>query len=259
MKQYVITFLLALLPVTLLLLTACSDDGPSGPSNIIAQIEVYKGSEGVLNRHSVYNFTYDGRKRVSRVRTSYLNQEIDYTYDGDNFSYRWIKDNESDEGTSFVNRFEASLGAGRVNIGKSTLGNYVYFYMNKGYLKEVSVGADKSLNYDWGKASLKIMGEPSLYETEYNYSHVANDYSFDLNVLSQLIDERENYVEVVNTYGQLAGVLGTKYPYILENADYSYKYSYDQRGRLTRIEQIPTSHFSGKRDSYEFRLIYDKD
>lgn len=50
------------------------------------------------------------------------------------------------------------------------------------------------------------------YNSDYKVSTIANDYSLDLNTLAQWIDDRENYTTVMNTFGQMAGILGKEVP-----------------------------------------------
>lgn len=251
LKQYAAFLLLAALPC----MVACSDDeGPAMPSDEIVQVDFYKSGGDSFTIQARYKFTYDAKSRVTGVRTDYLRQEVSFTYGASTIAYRWEGMNA--DSTLFINRFEADLKNGRVNVMRSDRGNYTYFYNAQGYLSDVSFAANKSLSYKWNKNALLIESDPTTYETEYNYSTVLNDYSIDLNVLPQLIDAREEFALVLNSYGQLAEVLGQRYPYFLEDTDYSYRYHYDENDRLVQIEMTPAGLVPGKQETYWVMLTY---
>lgn len=242
--------------------TSCSDDDPKSPSKEIVKVEIYKAEDGAFRLQAKYNFSYDGRDRVTNVRTDYGTQEISYTYGTGSMAYRW----EGYDTVSglFISRFEAELRNGRVQVGaadrtqglSSETYNYSYFYNGQGYITDATFGGSQSFNYTWGKQTLIVKGRPTTYDAEYRYSATQNDYSFDLNVLPLLVDSRTDVLLAMNAYAQLVGVLGTRYPYFLEDVDYTYGYQYDAEGRLVQISQTPASLTPGKQDTYWFLFTY---
>ncbi len=256
MKRLFATGCLLMLSITSLsLLTGCSDDdGPKLPSRFITQVDVYKNNNGSYEIASRYEFGYDAKK-ISNVSISDKDQEVTYTYGTNKIEYRW--DGVNEDNTTFTKRFESSLTTGRVNIGNLTsTGNFTYFYTPQGYISEAAIGADMRLVYKWGNSSVFIESDPVTYETEYRYTIIDNTYSIDLNVLTQMADNRKDFTLVMNSYGQLAGVLGTRYPYFLEDSDYIYKYSFDENNRLVQIEQTPATTKPDKQDAYWYRITY---
>jgi len=109
------------------------------------------------------------------------------------------------------------------------------------------------LEYQWNKKNLtSITSTPrGTYNSDYKISTIANDYSLDLNTLAQWIDERPNYINVVNTLGQMAGILGKRSENIIEDTYYTYDYSFLQDGRLKDITLIDTN-----KTGYSFLLRY---
>lgn len=86
-----------------------------------------------------------------------------------------------------------------------------YSYDNEGYLKSCNNNGTV-LEYNWESGNLSsITTTPrGTYNSDYRVSNIANDYSLDLNTLAQWIDDRENYTTVMNTFGQMAEILGKK-------------------------------------------------
>ena len=72
-----------------------------------------------------------------------------------------------------------------------------------------------------------------------------------MTTLAQWIDERPNYINVVNTLGQMAGILGKRSENIIEDTYYTYDYSFLQDGRLKDITLIDTN-----KTGYSFLLRY---
>ena len=101
-----------------------------------------------------------------------------------------------------------------------------------------------------------VKGHPSTYDAQYSYSQVENNYSIDLNALPLLVDMRTDVQLAMNMYAQLAGVIGARYPYFLQDADYGYDYLFDADGRLVQIVQTPTSLKPDKQVTYWFMLHY---
>lgn len=259
--KYAALWLLALLPVV----TSCSDDdGPKKPSNEIVQVDIYKAEAGAFQIEAQYKMTYDGKNRLNTVRTDYNSQVINYEYGVNSVAYRW-------EGTHpttgvFVNRFEAELRGGRVQVGSvdckegmdetSKISNYNYHYTSKGYILDATYGGSQSFNYEWGKNGLIVKGHPTTFDAQYRYSKVENGYSINLNALPLLVDMRTGVQLAMNMYAQLAGVVGARFPYFLEDVDYSYDYLFDADGRLVQIVQTPNSLKPEKQTTYWFMLHY---
>lgn len=245
-----------LIAATATMFYSCSDDSPKKPSREIAQVDLYKMTEGNYLFDKSYKFNYDSKNRLNSVRTEYQEQEIVYNYQASSVAYRW--DRKLDEEATSVNRFESELKNGKVNVMTSTNGNYTYFYSGKGYITDVSYAGDQRLSYLWGKKGLVINSTPDQYDTEYLYTDIENTYSIDLNALLQLTDSREGFTAIMNTYGQMAGILGTKYPYILQDIDYNYTYSYDTNDRLVLIELKPASLKPDKQTAYWIMFTYEE-
>jgi len=248
------------------MITSCSDDESKEPSREIAMVEIYKAESDVLYAEAQYKFTYDGRGRLSNVRTDAQSQEVSYTYGTGSLAYRW-EGNDEDKGL-FVNRFEAELRNGRVQVGsanhscgtESRTFNYAYYYNSRGYITDATFGGEQSFNYQWGKQTMLIQGRPSGFDAEYKFClSVQNDYSIDLNVLPLFVDSRADILLALNVYGQLAGVLGSKYPNLLEDVDYTYRYQFDAEGRLVQIIQQPASLKPEKQNTYWFLITYNED
>lgn len=262
MKVYCKYVMLLLLGVSPVVVSCSDDDGPKKPSREIVQVDIYKAKSETFQIEAQYKMVYDGKDRVSGVRTDYNSQEVTYTYGVNNVAYRW-EGNDSVNGV-FVTRFEAELRNGRVLVGsvdcnvgtESKTYNYNYHYTVKGYVLDATFGGTQSFNYEWGKTGLLVKGHPSTYDAQYAYSEVDNDYSIDLNVFPQLVDARADVQLAMNTYAQMAGVIGARYPYFLQDTDYSYNYLFDADERLVQIVQTPSSLKPEKQTTYWFMIHY---
>ena len=193
---------------------ACSDDDDkksSAPSKVITGIKVYK----ITNSQISYNYSSENSPLVEMTTTL-------------------------ENGRSYVCKFSNQDSP------------ITYSYNNEGYLKS-SNNNGIVLEYQWNKKNLSsITSTPrGTYNSEYKVSTIANDYSLDLNTLVQCIDERQNYVNVVNTFGQLAGILGKRSENIIEDTYYTYDYSFLQDGRLKDITLIDMNN-----TGYSFLLHY---
>lgn len=262
-KIYAALWMTAALPLGMTMGACSDDDGPSAPSREIVQLDIYQAESDAFALQARYKFTYDGHNRLTGVRTDFLNQEVAYTHGTNSIAYRW-EGNDPDNGGLFVTRFEAELRNGRVQVGsaqsdsgvESQTFNYAYYYNAKGYITDATFGGSQSFSYQWGNRTLVVQGRPSTYDAEYNYSTVDNNYSIDLNAIPLFVDGRADVMMAMNTYAQLAGALGTPYPYFLEDTDYAYTYHYDTDGRLVQIVQTPSSLLPGKQQTWWFVLGY---
>ncbi|MBR5803490.1 MAG: hypothetical protein IKY31_04020 [Bacteroidaceae bacterium] len=261
LEKYVALCLLAALPVV----SACSDsEEPKKPSTEIVQVDIYKSDVDAFQLKDQYKITYDGKNRISSVHAKFNSQEIAYTYGEKSISYRWEGTNSSTG--VFVNYFEAELRNGRVQVGSvdnkegvdavTKIYNYSYHYTSQGYIQDATYGASQLFNYEWSNTGLVVKGRPSVYDAQYSYSDVTNDYSLDLNVLPLLVDARTDVQLAMNMYAQLAGVLGTRSSYFLQDADYEYDYLFDAEGRLVQIVQTPSSLKPERQDTYWFMIHY---
>jgi hypothetical protein len=258
-NKYAALLMLAALPW----ISSCSDDNaPKKPSREIVQIDVYKAETDAFHMQAQYQMTYDGKDRISSIRSNYNSQEVAYTYGNNNLTYRW-EGNHPEIGV-FVINFESELRNGRIQVGlidynmgtESNTFNYSYYYSPRGYVQDATYGGSQLFNYDWGKTNLVIKSRPSTYDAQYSYSDVTNDYSFDLNVLPLLVDTRVEAQLAMNLYGQFAGVTGSRYPYFLADTDYSYNYMFDADDRLAQIVQTPATLKPEKQDTYWFMIHY---
>ena len=247
--------------------TSCSDEEEikiKVPSREIVQIDIYKAdlASHTFCREALYSIVYDSKNRISDIRSDYRSQQIRYSYDSNHFSYTW--GGTDSENNLFSYNFEAELRNGRAQVGSLTKtdntditgSNYSYHYTPSGMLQDATYGGAQVFNYEWGKSTLIVKGTPSTYNTKYNYSKVDNNYSIDINVLPQLVDSRIDIMLAMNTYAQLGGVLGKKYPYILENDDYTYKYLFDNNNRIVQMVQTPDNSDPEKQATYWFMISY---
>jgi YD repeat-containing protein len=60
---------------------------------------------------------------------------------------------------------------------------------------------------------------------------------------------------VMNTYCQIAGVLGKRSRNLVEEFFFSYNYKYDEKGRL--VEVILRNNVSSKSGAYSFRFAFE--
>ncbi len=252
------TIKLALLvSVASLFLAACSDDDDKSipvpePSRVITDIKVHKMSD-VISYQGTINLTYDNNQRLTRIYSSSPLATVNYTYkDNAEVSYTYSTEN------SPLVEISTSLENGRSYVCKfSNRENPVtYSYDNDGYPKS-SNNNGIVLEYNWKNGNLSsITTTPrGTYNSDYKVSTIANDYSLDLNTLAQWIDDRENYITVMNTFGQMAGILGKRSTHILEDTYYIYDYSFRQDGRLKDMTLVGGSDKAG----YSFRFTYADD
>lgn len=241
--------------------TSCSknDDPSPGISRTIESVEVFSGSGDVYERVSTYRFIYGGNKLL-KVEADKPATEVSFTYyASDSLNYSEIK---TVDGITEWNKISVKLKDGKIRTCLSnTMGFMTYSYQNN-FITSVVLGGNTVLDYEWDQSNLEITstGLPSngYYNTSFKSSQVVNEYSIDLNVLSQLVDGRKNYTSVMNTYGQMIGVLGVKNLYLLENTDYKYDYEYDRNGRLSSVTMATKSFSSVFPANYTFKIRYNE-
>ena len=178
-------------------------------------------------------------KIITGIRVYKITDVISYNYSSENSPLVEIT-TTLENGRSYVCKFSNQDSP------------ITYSYNNEGYLKS-SNNNGIVLEYQWNKKNLtSITSTPrGTYNSDYKISTIANDYSLDLNTLAQWIDERPNYINVVNTLGQMAGILGKRSENIIEDTYYTYDYSFLQDGRLKDITLIDTN-----KTGYSFLLRY---
>ena len=243
--------------VASLFFAACSDDDDKSipvpePSRMITGIKVHKISD-VITYQGMISLTYDNNKRLTRIYSSSPLAAVNYTYkENSEVSYTYSTEN------SPLVEISTSLENGRSYVCKfSNRENPVtYSYDNEGYLKSCNNNGTV-LEYNWESGNLSsITTTPrGTYNSDYRVSNIANDYSLHLNTLAQWIDDRENYTTVMNTFGQMAEILGKRSANILEDTYYIYDYSFRQDGRLKDMTLMGGSENIG----YSFRFSYADD
>lgn len=237
-------------------ITACSDDDAPSLSRTIKRIEIWEMETAQSNLLSYLNLSYGKDGKLSQVSGDNASGiplvDINYTYpDNDSFLYTYAADDVS------LGRITGTLEKGRTYSCKftNTSNPVVYTYMNDGYLKR-SDDQDIVLEYGWKGGNLStVKSSERAYNSEFKASSIPNNYSIDLNVLPQLL-AGSAYMQVMNTYCWMSGILGKRSKCIVEETIYSYKYGYDEKGRLSEIVIIPL--LSSKNSSYSFKLAYEE-
>lgn len=246
-----ITKLGLLIPVAgLFLFTACSDDdkpAPPQPSRVISKISIYK-TTNTTEHFTDMQFTYDAKNRLTRIYSNLPLSTVNYAYTDDTkVSYSYATE------TSPLIEVSASLKNGRCTT--CTFSNRedaaTYTYYENGYLKN-NTNNGVSIDYAWtNNALMNITTTPrGTYNSQFTTSTIPNDYSFDLNTLAQLVDDRTDYTIAMNTYGQMAGILGKKSTNIAQDTYYDYDYSFYQDGRLKNLT------LKASKESYTFQITY---
>lgn len=243
------------------LFTSCSKDEQTTLrlSRTIESVDVYSGSDDVYEKITTYRFVYID-DRLVKIEADKPATEVSFTYyASDSLNYSEVK---IVDGITEWNKISVKLKDGKIRTCFSnTMGFMTYSYQNN-FITSVVLGGNTVLDYEWDQGNLEITstGLPSngYYNTSFKSSPVVNEYSIDLNVLSQLVDNRKNYTSVMNTYGQMIGVLGVKNVYLLENTDYTYGYEYDRNGRLSSVSMVAKGSSSVFPASYTFKIKYSE-
>ena len=220
-------------------LSSCSDDNVTPQlSKIIKTIEIWEVEGSHAN----------------------LLSNISLYYDKFFMKYACLNDNEFQieyfvDKSDFV-RITGSQEKGRVYSCRYSDSDDLttYSYDNNGYLKRVE-NQEIALNYQWKNNDLAaIKASERGYDSDFSSTNILNDYSLDLNVLPQLIADWD-YKRVMNTYCQIAGVLGKRSRNLVEEFFFSYNYKYDEKGRL--VEVILRNNVSSKSGAYSFRFAFE--
>lgn len=245
-----VTKLGMLLPAIVLCFASCSDNeapAPPQPSRVIHKISIYKTTH-TTEHFTDMQFTYDAQKRLTRIYSNLPLTTINYAYtDNSKVSYNYATE------TSPLIEANATLKNGKcITCTFSNLEDAAtYTYLENDHLKNNSSNG-VSIEYTWMNNELtNITTTPrGTYNSQFTTSTVPNNYSFDLNTLAHLIDDRTNYTLMMNTYGQMAGILGKKSDHIVQDTYYTYDYSFYQDGRIKDMT-LKTS-----KESYTFRISY---
>lgn len=245
-----ITFLLS---AVLFVFASCSDDDKEEPapqpSRTISKVSIYKSTDKAELMTSLI-FTYDNDNRLVRIDNTDPVGVVNYVYSDDNkISYNYSSIN------STLVKVNTALENGRAYLCEFTgeESATVYSYDN-GYLKASNNGKGLTLQYNWDNGNLKAIissDTGNKYGATFTSTSVANDYSFDLNTLVQLINGNDEYVNIMNTYGQIAGILGNRSKNLIKDSRYIYDDSYDSKGRL-KLLTIYTPNAEG----YTFKIEY---
>lgn len=239
-----------LIPAVAFFFTSCSDDeapAPPQPSRVISKISIYK-TTNTTEHFTDMQFTYDAKNRLTRIYSNLPLTTINYAYtDNAKVSYNYATE------TSPLIEANATLKNGSCTT--CTFSNLedaaTYTYLENGCLKNNSSNG-VSIEYTWMNNELtNIVTTPrGTYNSQFTTSTVPNNYSFDLNTLAQLIDDRTDYAFIMNTYGQMAGILGNKSNHIAQDTYYDYDYSFYQDGRIKDMT------LKSPKESYTFRISY---
>lgn len=245
---------LSFLLLAQLVFISCSKDNDepapipeSQASRVIAKVDVYKSTDKAELLTTLL-FDYDDQGRLIRIYNKKPVGIVNYTYaDKGAMSYNYATTE-----TPLV-QVTTTLEGGRAYICNFTgQENAIVYSYENGYLKASNSNNRISLQYKWkdgNLASIVSTGD-NRYSCTFTASYIANDYSIDLNALPQLVSTLPDYVTVMNTYGQLAGILGDR----SRNFVYSnlYDESYDREGRLKYLTVYTTDA-----EGYTFKIQYN--
>lgn len=247
-----LTKLVLFLSAICLFTTSCSDDDNDTPvkkpSTVITNIKIFKSTSKTEFLTSL-SFSYDSNQRLTHIYSTSPLTAVNYIYDKDSkVNYNYASENSTlvemkttlENGRSYMCTFSNKESAA------------TYSYNSNGYLGLCNNNGN-ILEYTWDNGNLKsISSTPrGTYNSDFRTSTVANNYSIDLNTLAQLIDDRTDYINVMNTYGQMAGFLGKRSANLVEDSHNIYDYSFYQDGRLKEL-----TLFTGSAEGYTFRIAY---
>lgn len=231
---------------------SCSDDDNATPvkkpSTVVTKVRIYK-STAKTELLTVLLFTYDSNNRLTQIYSASPLTTVNYVYSKDSkVSYNYASENSTlvemkttlENGRSYMCTFSNKENAA------------TYSYDNQGYLGLCNNNG-VVLEYSWNNGNLKsISTNPrGTYNSEFRTTNIANNYSIDLNTLAQLVDDRTDYIGVMNSYGQIAGFLGKRSANLIEDTYYTYDYSFYQEGRLKDLTLLNSSA-----EGFTFRIEY---
>ncbi|RGN46033.1 MULTISPECIES: DUF4595 domain-containing protein [unclassified Bacteroides] len=237
-------------------LSSCSDDNVTPQlSKIIKTIEIWEVEGSHANLLSNISLYYDKNNQLIQMNEDNAEGKPLFF-----MKYACLNDNEFQieyfvDKSDFV-RITGSQEKGRVYSCRYSDSDDLttYSYDNNGYLKRVE-NQEIALNYQWKNNDLAaIKASERGYDSDFSSTNILNDYSLDLNVLPQLIADWD-YKRVMNTYCQIAGVLGKRSRNLVEEFFFSYNYKYDEKGRL--VEVILRNNVSSKSGAYSFRFAFE--
>lgn len=217
------------------------------PSRVIAKVDIYKSTDKA-ELLTYLLFTYDSQGKLIRIYNKKPVGVVNYTYaDKGAVSYDYATTETPlvqirttlEEGKAYICNFTGQENA------------IVYSYEN-GYLKASNSNNRIGLQYKWkdgNLASIVSTGD-NRYNSTFTASDIVNDYSIDLNTLPQLVSALPDYVTIMNTYGQMAGILGKRSQHFVSPD--LYDDSYDKGGRL-KLLTIYTPNAEG----YTFKIQYE--
>lgn len=253
------TFILAALCVILTpaMLVSCSDEDIPPKPPVIEKIDIYRGLRNTFAYSSSMIIDYkDGNVNGMVLGSPTMHVSFSY-YSTDSVSFDYYQQDVYGEYHEGRSSLQLSNGIGRI-CKSSRLGNVVYSYDNN-YLTNTIFG-DTQVNYIWKDGNLSsITSTNPLYKTDFTPSSVVNDYNIDLNIINQLIDQREKYRNVRNTFAQMIDLLGKRSKYLLEDTQYYYKYTFDDTGKLSSIFiRLKKPDLEAKVEVYAFVFYYSK-
>ena len=238
------------------MLTSCSEENLPKISRVIKQIEIWETGAKQSSLKATISLSYDSSGKLTKISGDDADGhpilDFNYTYpDSQSFLLTYATNQSS------LGRISGTLENGRVYSCKSADSPSVitYTYTQDGYLSR-SNDQDLVMEYTWNNGRLiSIKSTSRIYNAEYKISTILNNYSIDLNTLPQLLENSE-YHRAMNTYCWLADMLGKRSKTIAEDDMYTYKYSFDEYGRINTAE---LSHVLNSTNlTYSFRLVYDE-
>lgn len=246
-----ISFLLLLAQLVFI---SCSKDNDesapvpeSQPTRTIAKVDIYKSTDKT-ELLTYLLFTYDSQGRLMRIYNKMPMGVVNYVYaDKGAMSYNYATTEMP------LVQVTTTLEEGRAYICNFTnQENAIAYSYENGYLKASNSNNRISLQYTWkggNLASIVSTGD-NRYSRTFTASSITNDYSIDLNALPQLVSSLPDYTTILNTYGQLAGILGKRSQHFVSPDIYDD--SYDREGRLKML-----TVYTPNAEGYTFKIYYE--